>query len=86
MAKKSNPKPPQPEVVRYQDSGVNIDEADRAVGYIRGLAKKTFSKSVLTGIGSFGGGFHLKGWKDPVLDPPDRRGRRAARLSDAPSA
>lgn len=67
MAKKTNPKPPQPEVVRYQDSGVNIDEADRAVGYIRGLAQKTFSKSVLTGIGSFGGGFHLKGWKDPVL-------------------
>ncbi len=67
MAKNSTPKKPAPEVVRYQDSGVNIDEADRAVGFIRGLAKKTFSKSVLTGIGSFGGGFHLKGWKDPVL-------------------
>ena len=67
MAKKSNRPSLQPEVVRYQDSGVNIDEADRAVGYIRGLAKKTFSKAVLTGIGSFGGGFHLKGWKDPVL-------------------
>lgn len=67
MAKKTNRKPPPPEAVRYQDSGVNIDEAGRAVGYISGLAKKTFSKHVLTGIGSFGGGFHLKGWKDPVL-------------------
>jgi len=58
---------PQPRAVRYQDAGVSIDEGDRAVGYIRGLAKRTFSKSVLTGIGSFGGGFHLRGWKDPVL-------------------
>jgi phosphoribosylformylglycinamidine cyclo-ligase len=57
----------QPDVVRYVDAGVSIDEGDRAVGYIRGLAKKTFSKSVLTGIGSFGGGFHLRGWKNPVL-------------------
>ncbi|MBI3208119.1 MAG: phosphoribosylformylglycinamidine cyclo-ligase [Candidatus Solibacter usitatus] len=54
-------------VLRYRDAGVSIDEADRAVGYIRGLAKSTFSPAVLTGIGSFGGGFHLKGWKDPVL-------------------
>lgn len=53
--------------VSYKDAGVSIDEGDRAVGYIRGLAAKTFSKSVLTGIGSFGGGYHLKGWKNPVL-------------------
>lgn len=53
--------------ISYADAGVSIDEGDRAVGYIKGLAGKTFSKAVLTGIGSFGGGFHLKGWKDPVL-------------------
>jgi phosphoribosylformylglycinamidine cyclo-ligase len=58
---------PAKQVVRYQDAGVSIEEADRAVGYIRSLAKRTFSKSVLTSIGSFGGGFHLKGWKNPVL-------------------
>ncbi|MCC6345191.1 MAG: phosphoribosylformylglycinamidine cyclo-ligase [Bryobacterales bacterium] len=54
-------------VVRYQDAGVSIEEADRAVGYIRTLARRTFNNSVLTSIGSFGGGFHLKGWKNPVL-------------------
>ncbi|MBL8234222.1 MAG: phosphoribosylformylglycinamidine cyclo-ligase [Bryobacterales bacterium] len=53
--------------ISYQDAGVSIDEGDRAVGYIKGLAAATFSKSVLTGIGSFGGGYHLKGWKNPVL-------------------
>ncbi len=53
--------------ITYRDAGVSIDEADLAVSYIRTLAKPTFSRNVLTGIGSFGGGFHLKGWKDPVL-------------------
>lgn len=67
MPKQTSSTNPQLPVVRYQDAGVSIDEADRAVGYIKGLAKKTFSKSVLTGIGSFGGGFHLTGKKDPVL-------------------
>ncbi|MCC6395063.1 MAG: phosphoribosylformylglycinamidine cyclo-ligase [Bryobacterales bacterium] len=65
--KTKKPAKPSKDVVRYQDAGVSIDEADRAVGYIRSLARRTFSKSVLTSIGSFGGGFHLKGWKNPVL-------------------
>lgn len=52
---------------RYKDAGVNIDEADRAVAHIKRLAPKTFSKDVLTGIGSFGAGFALSGWKRPVL-------------------
>jgi phosphoribosylformylglycinamidine cyclo-ligase len=67
MAKHPTKKDPNPRVVRYQDAGVSIDEADRTVGYIRGMAKKTFSKAVLSSIGAFGGGFHLRGWKDPVL-------------------
>jgi phosphoribosylformylglycinamidine cyclo-ligase len=46
---------------------VNIDEADRAVASIRGLARKTFTSAVLTDIGSFGGGYLLKGWRKPVL-------------------
>jgi len=53
--------------IRYQDAGVSINEADRAVASIRGLARKTFTSSVLMDIGSFGGGFLLKGYREPVL-------------------
>src|SRR5277367_3940719 len=53
--------------IGYQDAGVNIDEADRAVSFIRGHARGTFSRQVLTDIGSFGGGYLLAGWKRPVL-------------------
>jgi hypothetical protein len=34
--------------VSYRDAGVNIDEADRAVGAIRKMARATFTKGVLT--------------------------------------
>lgn len=57
--------PKQP--VRYKDAGVDIDEADRAVAHIKTLAKRTMTKRVLTGIGSFGAGYLLSGWKKPVL-------------------
>jgi len=53
--------------ISYQQAGVNIDEADSAVGSIREMARKTFTKNVLTDIGSFGGGFLLKGFRQPVL-------------------
>ncbi len=53
--------------IHYKDAGVNIDEADRAVSSIRTMARRTFSKNVLTDIGSFGGGFLLNGYKSPVL-------------------
>jgi phosphoribosylformylglycinamidine cyclo-ligase len=53
--------------IRYRDAGVNIDEADRAVAEIKKQAAKTLTPSVLTSIGSFGAGFSLKGWRDPVL-------------------
>jgi phosphoribosylformylglycinamidine cyclo-ligase len=53
--------------IGYQDAGVSIDEADRAVASIRTMARKTFTSGVLTDIGSFGGGFLLKGYKEPVL-------------------
>ena len=58
MAKKS---------ISYKQAGVNIDEADRAVASIRTMARRTFTSAVLTDIGSFGGGFQLKGYKNPVL-------------------
>jgi phosphoribosylformylglycinamidine cyclo-ligase len=53
--------------VGYKDAGVNIDEADRAVDEIRKMARSTFTPGVLTDIGSFGGAFRLKGFRDPVL-------------------
>src|ERR1700677_56576 len=53
--------------VTYQDAGVSIDEADRAVSIIRKHARGTFTRGVLTDIGSFGGGYLLSGWKNPVL-------------------
>jgi len=53
--------------ISYKDAGVNIDEADIAVSSIRKMARATFTPNVLTDIGSFGGGFRLQGFRDPVL-------------------
>ena len=56
-------------VVTYADAGVNIERANRAKQRIKYLAHKTFTKNVLSEIGSFGGMFALdkKKYKDPVL-------------------
>jgi phosphoribosylformylglycinamidine cyclo-ligase len=51
----------------YRQAGVDIDEAERAVLLIKRHAAKTLTPQVLTSIGSFGAGFSLKGWRDPVL-------------------
>src|ERR1022692_2508537 len=56
-----------PHSTSYEDAGVDIDEADRAVGRIRRMARATFTKGVLTDIGSFGGCFALPKMKQPVL-------------------
>lgn len=56
-----------PKKTTYKDAGVDIDEADRAVSLIKKHAARTMTDGVLTSIGSFGAGFSLKGWKDPVL-------------------
>jgi phosphoribosylformylglycinamidine cyclo-ligase len=53
--------------VRYLDAGVDIDEADRAVASIKKLARQTFTKGVLSDIGSFGASFQLSGFRKPVL-------------------
>jgi phosphoribosylformylglycinamidine cyclo-ligase len=53
--------------IGYRQAGVNIDEADRAVALIRKHARETFTRGVLTDIGTFGGGYLLSGWKQPVL-------------------
>lgn len=55
------------EKTSYASAGVNIDEAGRAVSLIKRHAAKTLTPGVLTSIGSFGAGFSLKGWRDPVL-------------------
>jgi phosphoribosylaminoimidazole (AIR) synthetase len=53
--------------VRYRDAGVNIDEADRALSTIKKLARQTFTRCVLTDIGSFGAAYGLTGFRKPVL-------------------
>ena len=55
------------ETLRYRDAGVDIDEADRAVASIKKLARQTFTRNVLTDIGSFGAAFQLAGFRKPVL-------------------
>lgn len=52
----------------YSDAGVDISRADRAKQRIKYLAQKTFTRSVLSDIGSFGGLFALgTKYRDPVL-------------------
>jgi phosphoribosylformylglycinamidine cyclo-ligase len=51
----------------YKQAGVSIDEADKSVARIRRMARGTFNSAVLTDIGSFGGGYLLKGFEEPVL-------------------
>jgi phosphoribosylformylglycinamidine cyclo-ligase len=58
---------PKPKTVRYRDAGVDIDEADRAVASIKKLARQTFTRNVLTDIGSFGAAFQIAGFRKPVL-------------------
>jgi phosphoribosylformylglycinamidine cyclo-ligase len=53
--------------VSYSDAGVDIDEADRALHAIRRMAGSTFTRGVLTDIGSFGACFALPKMKQPVL-------------------
>jgi len=59
---------PTSDVVTYADAGVDIDRANRTKQRIKYLAHKTFSRSVLSDIGSFGGLFALGAkYQDPVL-------------------
>src|SRR5688572_18919856 len=53
----------------YRDAGVDISAADEAKARIKGLARGTFNKGVLSEIGSFGGMFlpDLSRYREPVL-------------------
>ena len=59
----------QPSAITYASSGVDIPAGDRAKERIGVLARSTFSRSVLGGIGGFGGLFQLdlKRFPEPVL-------------------
>lgn len=53
----------------YKTAGVNLEAGDKTVDLIKELAKSTFNKNVLTGIGHFGAFYelNLQGYKNPVL-------------------
>ena len=60
---------PSAKPVTYADAGVDISSGDRAKDRIKYLAKRTFNRNVLGGIGGFGALFQLdlKKWAEPVL-------------------
>ncbi|MBS4538900.1 phosphoribosylformylglycinamidine cyclo-ligase [Clostridium sp. D2Q-11] len=53
----------------YSDSGVNIDEGNKAINLMKSHITETFSKDVISTIGGFGGLFNLDltGINNPVL-------------------
>jgi phosphoribosylformylglycinamidine cyclo-ligase len=53
----------------YRDSGVDIDAQERALSRVKKLARRTFTRGVLSEVGSFGGLFRpdLEGLEEPVL-------------------
>ncbi|MGH9408248.1 MAG: phosphoribosylformylglycinamidine cyclo-ligase [Vicinamibacterales bacterium] len=53
----------------YKEAGVDIDAGNEVVRRIRGLARGTSTRGVLSDIGSFGGLFQMSaaGLRDPVL-------------------
>jgi phosphoribosylformylglycinamidine cyclo-ligase len=59
---------PKTAAITYADAGVDIDRANRTKQRIKYLAHKTFTKSVLSEIGGFGGMFSIPlKYQDPVL-------------------
>ena len=56
------------EKLTYKNSGVDKEAGYESVELIKKHVKETFSKYVLTGLGSFGGAVELpEGYKKPVL-------------------
>lgn len=53
----------------YKSAGVNLEAGDKTVDLIKELAKSTFNKGVLTGIGHFGAFYELDltGYQNPVM-------------------
>ena len=56
------------ESIDYRQSGVDIDAGNEVVRRIKSMARTTYTNSVLSGVGSFGGLFALdQSIADPVL-------------------
>ena len=57
--------------VDYKSAGVNIDAGNKTVDLIKNSVKSTFTKNVLTGLGSFGSLYNLRPilneYKNPVM-------------------
>jgi phosphoribosylformylglycinamidine cyclo-ligase len=55
--------------MKYAEAGVDIARADEAKQRIRQLARRTFTRGVLTEIGTFGALYQVdrKRWREPVL-------------------
>ena len=57
--------------IDYKSAGVDIDAGNKSVDLIKESVKSTFSKNVLTGIGSFGSLYNLKNiiaeYENPIL-------------------
>jgi len=53
----------------YKTAGVDVDAGNEVVRRIRGLARGTHTRGVVSDLGSFGGLFHLgaRGYRDPIL-------------------
>lgn len=58
-----------PKKITYRDSGVDIDGANSFVERIKPLIKSTSRREMMSGIGGFGGCFHLDvgKFRDPIL-------------------
>ena len=57
-------------MLTYKESGVDIDEGNRAVDLIKGKIKGTYDGNVVGDLGNFSGLYSLKdfvGMKEPVL-------------------
>ena len=57
-------------MLTYEQSGVNIDEGNRAVSLIKNKIKGTYDKNVIGDLGNFSGLYSLKDFltmKEPVL-------------------
>lgn len=54
-------------MIDYKSAGVDKEEGYKSVGLIKDMVKRTYSKNVLTELGSFGALYELGKYDNPVL-------------------
>lgn len=54
-------------MITYKSAGVDKEEGYKSVGLIKDMVKRTYSKNVLTELGSFGALYELGKYNNPVL-------------------